>query len=36
MAAGYRKGFPDGSLRPLAAATRAQAAAVLALVLAQG
>jgi len=34
VAAGYIGGFPDGSLRPLATATRAQAAKVLALALA--
>jgi hypothetical protein len=34
VAGGYLKGFPDGSLQPLAAATRAQAAEVLAAVLA--
>ena len=33
VAAGYVGGFPDGSLQPLGAATRAQAAKVLALVL---
>jgi hypothetical protein len=33
VAAGYLNGFPDGSFEPLAAATRAQAAKVLALVL---
>jgi len=35
VAAGYVDGFPDGTFRPLDAATRAQAAKVLALVLAQ-
>jgi hypothetical protein len=35
VAAGYLRGFPDGSFRPLEAATRAQAAQVLASVLAQ-
>jgi hypothetical protein len=34
VAAGYINGFPDGSFRPLATATRAQAATVLARVLA--
>ena len=33
VAAGYLHGFPDGTLRPRAAATRAQAAQVLSLVL---
>lgn len=36
VGAGYMQGFSDGTFRPLAPVTRAQAAAVLALLIDQG